>query len=546
MMARIWRPALPARPTEANYGVAPGPVAALASSIDRSTVTALAAATALAGEPRPRRRASGAWTSLRTRQDVRFIMRPGLARTATACSSPLVPPCAGWPTTSVHSAVSPTATRSGPTAVFTAPDGGQRRESASCAPPTGRCARFLAANVLDSAMCRPRPRRRVWAFGRCVPDRGRRPPVVRGEWLGAGVGLDGTFLLGLWGDSAPAAAASTSASTQTRPTARCRPEMSDTGVGRRPEGGQVFAAWKHDRRRRRVMRSTPGARSRCAVVPRSCSTRRPHGRIGAPGVFVAYGRAATRSWRSGVYRVDTGATTRLTARDGEIGVDRRGAVARLWVFERTAARSSPPLDRPPPPGGASSRSRAAGATTISTQRRGSPGPWTCALVDPPGTLSSYARRILPGCCYRHDEHGRHGGRVSRRRRARRRRLGQGQGATARRLTVGGNRVAFTLSAAATGQPRAAATPRMRGVCRDVVVVRTGRPSARLRDGPERDLVDVHVRGLVDRPLHARAMSSGRSASRGRQVEDRRVDHTRLDRRHPQRAVGLEPQRSAIA
>src|SRR3954452_13711901 len=53
-------------------------------------------------------------------------------------------------------------------------------------------------------------------------------------------------------------------------------------------------------------------------------------------------------------------------------------------------------------------------------------------------------------------------------------------------------------------------------------------------GPDQDLVDVHVWGLGDRVHHRTGDVVGLERARGLVVEERRVDHARLDQRdaHP--------------
>ena len=126
------------------------------------------------------------------------------------------------------------------------------------------------------------------------------------------------------------------------------------------------------------------------------------GRIGAPGVFVAYAQGSNPFLADpAVYRADTGATTRLTKRDGELVSIAAAPAGRLWVFWKDvgtiyASRSNKAATSW---GRIVSVKAPKGSTTIyNLSGEGSLGPLDLlALVDPPtGTLSSWHQRILPG------------------------------------------------------------------------------------------------------------------------------------------------------
>jgi len=379
----------------------------------RTTVTALAAATALAaGAATAEAGPPGAWTQVTgLGQDDRNIMRPGLARTADGVLHVLwVRRGAGLADDVVHSAVSADATAvSGPTAVFTAPDGVNESVGLVRAPDGTLRAFFSATNVLDSAMLSATSADGgVWAFSGAVSRTGAAGhPVYAASGIGAGVGLDGTFY-SVWGDSAPDGGGFHVGLDPNAPDgALPGPMKSDPGVGVDAQSGQVFAAWNTIGGGVVVMPLNP-AGAPVAVAQSTAQLQHPvgiTGRIGAPGVFVAYAQGSNPFLADpAVYRVDTGATTRLTARDGELVSIAAGPSGRLWVFWKDggtifATRSNPAATA----WGRIVKVRApAGATTIyDLSGEGSPGPLDLlALVDPPtGTLSSWHRRILPGLLF---------------------------------------------------------------------------------------------------------------------------------------------------
>lgn len=379
--------------------------------LTRKTVTAVTAAlsvaagagTAEAGPP-------GKWTQVTgLGQDDLNIMRVGLARTGNGVLHVLwTRRDAGNAASVLHSAVSSNAKSvTGPSTVFAAPDGVNESVDVVRAPDGSLRAFFAATNVFDSVMASA-----TSADGGSWTVQGpvsklepQGKPVYAASGIGAAVGTDGTFY-SIWGDSAPGGGGFHVGVDPNAPDGELPGGLkADPDIGVDSQSGQVFAGWNSlDDEGVVVMPLNPGGAR--ASIPTSAPQLQHRvgitGRIGAPGVFVAYARGSNPFLADpAVFRTDTGATTRLTTKDGELVSIAAASAGRLWVFWKDvgtiyATRSNKAATR----WGRIVRVKAPrGSTTIyNLSGEGSLGPLDLlALVDPPtGTLSSWHQRILPG------------------------------------------------------------------------------------------------------------------------------------------------------
>ena len=364
---------------------------------------AAGASTAQAGPP-------GKWTQVTgIGQDDLNIMRVGLARTGDGVLHVLWtrsgPGNAG---TVLHSAVSSNAKSvTGPSTVYAATDGVNESVDVVRAGDGSLRVFFAATNVFDSAMASATSSD-GGSWGVQAPVSKRPPqakPVYAASGIGAAVGTDGTFY-SIWGDSAPNGGGFHVGLDPNSADGNLPGGLkADPDVGVDSQGGRVFAGWNSlddegvvvmplnpDGDRASIQNSAPQLQHRVGIT----------GRIGAPGVFVAYAQGSNPFLADpAVYRADTGATKRLTKRDGELVSIAAAPAGRLWVFWKDvgtiyASRSNK---------AATSWGRIVkvkapkGSTTIyDLSGEGSLGPLDLlALVDPPtGTLSSWHQRILPG------------------------------------------------------------------------------------------------------------------------------------------------------
>jgi len=232
-------------------------------------------------------------------------------------------------------------------------------------------------------------------------------PVYAASGLDANVGLDGTFF-SAWGDSAPGGGGFHAGLDSTASDGQLPDGLqSDPGIGVDSQSGQVFLAWNDiDATSVAVMGLSPLGSP--VALPKSAAPQLLHkvgitGRIGAPGVFIAYTQGTNPFLADpAVFRVDTGKAIRLTKKDGEqIGIAAAPS-GRLWVFWKKggtvfASRSNKAATK----FGAIRSIRAPGGSATSIfdlAGEGSRGPLDLlALADPSsGPLASYHQRILPG------------------------------------------------------------------------------------------------------------------------------------------------------
>jgi hypothetical protein len=268
-------------------------------------------------------------------------------------------------------------------------------------------AAFAATNVFDSVMASATSADGgAWTVqGPVSKLEPQGKPVYAASGIGAAIGTDGTFY-SIWGDSAPGGGGFHAGLDPSAPDGELPGGLkSDPDAGVDSQSGQVFAGWNSlDDEGVVVMPLSPGGQR--VSIPNSAPQLQHRvgitGRIGAPGVFVAYAQGSNPFLADpAVYRVDTGATTRLTAKDGELVSIAAAPAGHLWVFWKDvgtiyASRSNKAATR----WGRIVRVKApSGSTTIyDLSGEGSLGPLDLlAHVDPPtGTLSSWHQRILPG------------------------------------------------------------------------------------------------------------------------------------------------------
>ena len=181
----------------------------------------------------------------------------------------------------------------------------------------------------------------------------------------------------------------------------------DPGIGVDSASGQVFLAWNDlDTSTVAVMGLAPSGPP--LTLPNSAAAQLQHpvgitGRIGAPGVFVAYTQGTNPFLGDpALYRVDTGKATKLTTKDGEQVSIAAAPSGRLWVFWKKAATVF------------ARRSNKAATTFGATRKLGVPGGGGAtifslageasrgqldllALRDPPSAgIANFHQRILPG------------------------------------------------------------------------------------------------------------------------------------------------------
>ena len=341
------------------------------------------------------------------------ILRVGLLRTAEGVLH------VGWSragaansATVLHSSVSADAkTVAGPDTIFTY-TGGANESVALVRAPEGIRAFFAgleAGSVLDRAMATATSANgQAWSAASPASFAGAgASPVYVAAGLDANAAPDGTFF-SAWGDSAPGGGGfhvglDSGVADGDLPAGL----QSDPGIGVDSQSGQVFLAWNDlDADSVAVMGVSPLGSP--VTLPNSGAGQLQHrvgitGRIGAPGVFIAYTQGTNPFLADPtVFRVDTGKATKLTKKDGEQISIAAAPAGRLWVFWKDggtvfARRSNKAATK----FGATRSIRAPGgsATSIfSLAGEGSRGPLDLlALADPSsGPLANYHQRILPG------------------------------------------------------------------------------------------------------------------------------------------------------
>jgi hypothetical protein len=369
--------------------------------------TLAAAGVAQAGPP-------GKWTQVTGigKPDLN-ILRVGLARTPDGVLH------VGWeqPGASnaasiLHSSISADArTVSGPNTILTY-SGGANNSVALVAVPGGIRAFFAgleAGSALNTAMATATSTNGAsWSVQPSAASFGGvgAKPVYAASGLDANQALDGTFY-SIWGDSSPNGGGFHVGIDSTVADNNLPGDLkSDPGIGVDSKSGQVVAAWNIIGGSVVVMPLAPAGAP--VTVPNSAAAQLQHtvgitGRIGAPGVFVAFTQGTNEfTGKPALYRVDTGKVLKLSG-----GVAQKISIAaapdgRLWVFwknggtifatrSNTAATAFGAIRKVVAKGGSSS-------TIYDLAGEGSTGPLdVLALTQPSsGTLANYHQRILPG------------------------------------------------------------------------------------------------------------------------------------------------------
>ncbi len=384
--------------------------------MDRSARwTAIAALTALACAGAAHAGPPGKWTQVTgvAGQPDLNTLRAGLVRTADGVLHVgWMRAGAGTSATILHSSISANAkTVSGPDTIFSY-SGGADHSVALVRAPEGIRAFFAGlepGSGVDRAMATATSANgQSWSAPSAASRSGdAAKPVYAGSGLDANVGLDGTFY-SAWGDSDPGGGGfhvglDPSVADGELPTGL----QIDPGIGVDSQSGQVFLAWNDlDTSTVAVMALSPLGQP--VTLPNSAAAQLQHevgasGRIGAPGVFVAYTQGANPfTGDPALFRVDKGKARKLTTKDGEMVSIAAAPSGRLWVFWKKsgtvfARRSNKAATK----FGATRKIKAPGgnATTIfGLTGEGSRGPLDLlALLDPPsGGVANFHQRILPG------------------------------------------------------------------------------------------------------------------------------------------------------
>jgi len=231
-------------------------------------------------------------------------------------------------------------------------------------------------------------------------------PVYAALGLDARLGLDGT-VYSIWGDSTPGgggfhAGLDPGAADGELPGGL----KSDPGIAVDARSGQVVAAWNVIGGGVVAMALSPLGQP--ATLPNSDAAQLGHqvaitGRIGAPGIFVAYTQGTNEfTGDPALFRVDTGKATKLSSRNAQKISIAAAPSGRLWVFwkeagtvfatrSNTAATRFGAMRRIKVPGGNSS-------TIFDLAGEASTGPLDLlALISPPGGhVANFHQRVLPG------------------------------------------------------------------------------------------------------------------------------------------------------
>lgn len=297
-----------------------------------------AAASAEAGPP-------GKWTQVTgIGEEDGNTMRPGLARTADAVLHVLWTRDVAGAGSVLHSAVSADAkTVSGPVSVLENADGVNPGSALVVAPDGGLRAFFAATNVFDGLLATATsPDGNAWTVqGPASKLKPEGKPVYVAGGIGAATGLDGAFY-SIWGDSSPAGAGYHVGLDPNLPDGELPNAAleSDPKLAVDSASGQVVSAWNEiDGNGNVVVMPLSPAAGPTPIGGSTSQSLHPvgiTGRIGAPGVFVAYLRG-TNPFLSdpSLYRVDTGKAIRVTRKDGELVSIAAAPGGRLWMFWKT-------------------------------------------------------------------------------------------------------------------------------------------------------------------------------------------------------------------
>lgn len=264
-------------------------------------------------------------------------MRPGLARTADGVLHVSWTRDVGGGGSVLHSAVSADAKSvSGPVSIYDNVAGGVTFDSDLVVAPDGTLRAFFGAtNVFDNVLATATSADGGASWTTSGPASKTDPggkDVYTADGIDAVVGKDGTFY-SVWGDSSPDGGGY---------HVGLNPAVADgefpdglqveTKVGVDSVSGQVVSAWNSlTNGGVELMPLAPAGGA--SPLPDSAGFGEITGRIGAPGVFVGYGRGSNPFLADpSVYRVDTGQATRLTKKDGELTSLAAAPGGRLWAF----------------------------------------------------------------------------------------------------------------------------------------------------------------------------------------------------------------------
>ena len=365
---------------------------------------AAGAGSAQAGPP-------GKWTQVTglSRADLN-IMRLDLARTGDGVLHVAWPREGDANTGSVlHSAISANAKSvTGPHTIFANTAGGVNESVALVRAPDGSLRAFFAGtNVFDSVMASATSSDGVtWSAAGPVSRNGNSgKPVYAASGIGAGVGADGTFYT-IWGDSAPGGAGFHVGLDPNAPDGSLSGDVPiDPNVGVDTQSGQVYGAWNTLGDGPVTVLSLAPAGGAIGIPNSAPQTQHRvgiTGRIGSPGVFVAYTQGSNPFLaKPAVYRVDTGKSTRLSRSQGELISIAAAPAGRLWVFwEKGGTIFATRSNKAATKWGRIVKLRAPGksSSVYSLAGEGTLGPLDLlAHTDPPsGNLASFHQRILPG------------------------------------------------------------------------------------------------------------------------------------------------------
>jgi hypothetical protein len=372
-------------------------------------IAALAAAGgAQAGPP-------GKWTQVTgVGKPDRNILRVGLARTADGVLH------VGWEqdgsanaASILHSAISANASSvSGPNTIFSY-TGGANEQVSLVAVPGGIRAFFSglsAGSPLDTALATATSTNgTAWTVQPTAASFGGvgAKPVYVAAGLAGALGPSGTFF-SIWGDSAPNGGGFHVGLDSTVADNNLPGDLkSDPGLGVDSQSGQVVTGWNIIGGGGVVVMplSPLGGPT---TLPNSGAAQLQHplgitGRIGAPGVFVAYTQGTNQFLgKPALYRVDTSKAIKLSSKVAKTISIAAAPGGRLWVFWQNsgtvfATRSNAAATR----FGAIRAIKAPGGTSASIfdlEGEGSMGPLdVLALAQPAsGPLASYHQRVLPG------------------------------------------------------------------------------------------------------------------------------------------------------
>jgi hypothetical protein len=314
----------------------------------------------------------------------------------------------------LHSSISANAkTVSGPDTIITYPGGAN--QSVALVPFSGGIRAFFAgldpSSSLDRAMATGvSANGQAWTSFQAASKPGNNAkPVYTALGLDAKLGLDGSPF-SAWGDSDPTGGGFHIGLNPNPPDGEFPAAtglQTDPGVGVDSQSGQVFLAW-NDGDTQTVMVMGISPQGQPVTLPNSAAAQTGHrvgvtGRIGAPGVFVAFTQGTNQfTGKPALFRVDSSKVIRRSKGSGEKVSVAAAPSGRLWLFWKKqgtvfAARTNKAatkfgaLRKIRVPGGS-------GATIFDIAGEASRGPLDLlALVDPPsGPLANYHQRILPG------------------------------------------------------------------------------------------------------------------------------------------------------